>query len=152
MPAVVVALVLLALLIAVGLAFGWQETGAVPEGVVVYGVEDALEFVYPRLSDAARGALTRNEVRRILEWEVKYLQNPRLREGAGEPTVVGGINAARYAQEQLIASGLPYDGPIILEVLERQSEYLAALGAVGDAVAGEELRTVLRKSGEDPDA
>ena len=152
MPAVVVALVLLAFLIAVGLAFGWQETRAVPEGVVVYGVEDALEFVYPRLSDAARGALTRNEVRRILEWEVKYLQNPRLREGDGEPTVVGGINAARYAQEQLIASGLPYDGPIILEVLERQGEYLAALGAVGDAVAGEEMRTVLRKSGEDPDA
>ena len=148
MPSFVVALVLLVVILAVGLAFGWQGIRAAPEGIVIYGVEDALEFVYSRLGDTARAALNRNDVRRILEWELRYLQNPATRTSVGELPVVGGIKAARYAQEQLHAVGLPYDGPFILEVLEYQAEYLMSLGAVGDEVTGEELRVALRNSGE----
>lgn len=149
--AVVVALVLLAVLISVGVAFAWQETRAAPEATVIYGVEEALEYVYPRLTEQARVSMRRSDVRRILAWELKYLQTRPLRRDADEPTVVGGINAARYAQEQLLAEGASYDGPLILEVLDLQAEYLHSLGAVGDPVGGSERDTVLRDSGEDSD-
>lgn len=151
MTAVILVVVLTSLLIAVGLAFAWQESHAVPESAVVYGVDDAIDYVYPRLSETARARLTRTDVSRILEWEVKYMMTPDLRTTDGEPPVVGGINAARYAQERLMDSGRPYDGPLVLEVLQRQAEYLVALGAVGDPVSGDELRTVLEQSGESSD-
>ena len=148
MGSVIVALVLLAVLLAIGVAFAWQDTRDVPEEAVIYGVEDAIEFVYPRLTAETQGVLKRKDVRRILEWEVKYLQNPAVREEGGEPTVVAGINAARYVQERSLEEGAGYDGPAILDVLERQAEYLAALGAVGDRVTGDERDSVLRRSGE----
>ena len=152
MGAIVVAVVLAALLIAVGLAFAWQERRSVPETVTIYGVDDAIAFIEPRLSEEAAAVLKGRDIRRILEWEMKYLQNPRLRPETDEPTVVAGINAARYVQERSLASGVPYDGPVILEVLQLQAEYLLAIGAIGEAVGGGERGTVLRKSGEDPDA
>jgi hypothetical protein len=152
MLAVVVLVVMGGVLLAVGLAFAWQEARPTPEKAVVYGVEDALEYVYPRLSEAGRAAVSRKDVRRILEWEVKYLQNPAVRPAPDEPTVVAGINAARYAQQRLIDAGIGVDGPVLLEVLERQAEYLAAIGAVGDPVQGPERDAVLEAAGEDPDA
>lgn len=150
MASVVFALVLLLLVIGIGVAFAWQESRGSVDSAVIYGVEDALDFVYPRLADATRNELKRADVRKILEWELKYLQNPAVRGHAEEPTVVGGINAARYAQDELLAVGLGYDGQLILDVLERQAEYLAALGAIGPAVEGTERRIVLERSGDDP--
>jgi len=152
MGAVLVAVVLLALLVAIGLAFAWQERRSVPEIVPVYSIEDAISFVAARLGEVARQALDRSDIRRILEWEMKYLQNPALRPSHDEPTVVAGINAARYCQAQALASGASYDGPVILEVLQLQAEYLLALGAIGDEVSGGERRSVLERSGEDSDA
>ena len=100
MGAIVVAVVLAALLLAVGLAFAWQERRAVPEAMAIYGVEDAIAFIEPRLSEEAGAVLRSRDIRRILEWEMKYLQNPRVRPETDEPTVVAGINAARYVQER----------------------------------------------------
>ncbi|MFQ5553960.1 MAG: hypothetical protein ACE5GC_01155 [Acidimicrobiia bacterium] len=146
MAAVLVAVFLLLVVLATGLAFAWQGSSGAPDAAVVYGVEDAIEYIYPRLETDAAQALTRTEVRRILEWEVEYLQNRARR--SGEPAVVGGINAARFAQQRLIAAGRPYDGAVILEVLEIQAEYLAAIGAVGRPVTGSERSDVLEGSGE----
>ena len=151
MGAVVLALVLAAVLVAVALAFAWQERRSVPETVTIYGVEDAIAFIEERLSEGSAAEVRPTDIRRILEWEMKYIQNPRVRTESDEPTVVGGINAARYVQERSVAAGTPYDGPVILEVLELQAEYLAAIGAVGEAVEGGERTTVLRESGEDFD-
>ena len=123
-----------------------------PEAMAIYGVEDAIAFIEPRLSEEAGAVLRSRDIRRILEWEMKYLQNPRVRPETDEPTVVAGINAARYVQERSLESGAPYDGPIILEVLQLQAEYLLAIGAIGETVEGGERTSVLRRSGEDPDA
>lgn len=148
MTAVLVAVVLLLLLAVVAGAFAWQERNRTPEPMVIYGVEDALEYVYPRLSEPARDSVRKSDVRRILEWEVKYLQNPALRHDPAEPAVVGGINAARYAQEELHRAGHSYDGDLILEVLELQAQYLSEIGAVAGPVAGDEGKTVMKQSGE----
>lgn len=141
MPAFVLALVLLGLLLSVGFAFWWQERGPSPEREIVYGVEDALDFVMARLSNEARGLVGRNDVRRILEWELRYLQDPDLRGEAA--AVVGGLEAARYAQDQAMAQGYPYDGAVIIEVLDLQAGYLASLGAVGAVVEDAEGRDII---------
>ncbi len=151
MTVILVAVALGTILLGIGLAYAWQQASGDRAPGVVYGVEDALEYVYAGLGDDARARLRRSDIRRILEWEVAYLQNPSLRGDDEEPAVVGGLNAARFTQERLVAAGRPYDGTLILEVLELQAEYLAALGAIGEPVTGEERSRVLDRSGEQND-
>ncbi len=143
MPSVILALVMLGLLLGVAVAFWWQERRRMPEREVIYGVEDALGYVTDRLSDEARSALRPSDVRRILEWELRYLQDPGVR--GDDVAVVGGLEAAQYAQEQAMAQGYPYDGALIIEVLDLQAEYLAALGALGDPVDDEEGRDIIER-------
>ncbi|GMQ86203.1 MAG: hypothetical protein BMS9Abin07_1776 [Acidimicrobiia bacterium] len=101
------------------------------EVAIVYGVEEALDFVWDGLGGATKDTIGRGDVRRILEWEMHYLQRPAHREGEA---VVGGLDAAAYAQEQSYAEGYAYEPEVIFAVLDLQAEYLAALGAVGDPV------------------
>ncbi len=132
---------LLAALVTVALAFLWQERRRPPEDAVIYGVEDAIAFVRGRLRPQTAARLRPEDVRRILAWEMRYVQDPDLRQG--ETVVVGGLEAAQYAQERAVAEGHPYDGDVIIEVLDLQAEYLAALGAVGDPVGGVEVQQVI---------
>jgi len=134
MTAVVVALVGLVLLISLAAAVAWQEKNATADRNIVYGVEESIEFVRRRLSDDARGKLKLPDVRRILEWSVRYLQDPEVRSGPGDTPVAGGIDAARYVQERSLEAGVAYDGDLIIEVLRLQNEFLASLGAVGEAI------------------
>ncbi len=133
--AFVVAPVLLMLALVVVLAiFGvgllLQERRS-SEVAIVYGVEEALDFIWEGLGDATKASIGRRDVRRILEWEMHYLQRPDHRD---EEAVVGGLDAAAYAQERSYAQGYAYEPEVIFEVLDLQAEYLAALGAVGDPV------------------
>ncbi len=129
---------LIAALIAVMVVFGvgllLQERRP-SEVAIVYSVEDALDFIWDRLSDTTRKVISKGDVRRILEWEMHYLQRPDHREGAA---VVGGVDAAAYAQERAIEQGIWYEPEVIFEVLGLQAEYLAELGAVGKRVATDE--------------
>jgi hypothetical protein len=134
MTAVVVALVGLGLLILLAAAVAWQEKKATADRSIVYGVEESIEFVRLRLSDDVRGRLKLSDIRRILEWSVRYLQDPEVRAGADDPPVAGGVEAARYVQERSLAAGVAYDGDLIIEVLRLQNEFLVSLGAVGEAI------------------
>jgi hypothetical protein len=135
---IIVAVVLLVLLLSVGLGLLWQERRRTPELAVIYGEEDSIEFIMARLSDDAGSRLGTSDVRRILEWSVRYLQDPDLRTGRDAPPIAGGTEAAEYVQSQAVNQGFPYDGPLIMEVLDLQIEYLVAIGAVGDPVAEDE--------------
>jgi hypothetical protein len=128
--AVVLLLSLAVVLVVFGLGLAWQERRVRRDDPIVYGVEECLEYVWDRLDpDVARDA-TRSDVRRILEWELHYLQQPKVR-GESE-AVVGGLEAAQYAQDRATAAGHPYEPPLILSVLELQAEYLVAIGAVAE--------------------
>jgi hypothetical protein len=134
MTAVIVAGVFLALLLSVGIGLLWQERRRIPERAVIYGEEDSIEFIVPRLSDAAGAQLRTADVRRILEWSVRYLQDPDLRAERTTPPVAGGVEAAEYVQARALEAGYGYDGAMILEVLDLQTQYLVAIGAVGEPV------------------
>ena len=70
------------------------------------------------------------------------MQDPDLRPD-DEVVVVGGLEAAEYAQRRAVAEGHPYDGEMIIEVLDLQAGYLVAIGAVGDAVGPDETQRVI---------
>ena len=137
----IVAVGLLLLLVGVGLAFAWQERAPAPELAVIYGTEDALEFIMVRLNESTRTELRRSDVRRILEWEMAYLQDAD--HGPETPVVVGGLEAAEFAQRKALEQGYAYNAEAIIDVLDRQAEYLAALGAIGQPVSPTELESII---------
>ena len=130
--AVVVALVLLVLLLIIGAGFAWQERRRLPERARIYGVEDSIDFVMDGRSGPAREELNRHDVRRILEWSVRYLQEPGVRADPDAPIEFAGEDMGRYIQEEAIAQGHAYNGEAIREVLDLQASYLGAIGAIGD--------------------
>jgi len=121
-------------LAAVAIAVLWQERRRPEELGILYGVEESIEFVRMNLSERTSQALKASDVRRILEWSVRYLQDPKIRIGRGQPPVAGGIEAAQYVQDQAFSLGYAYDGDLVLEVLNYQREFLVSIGAVGAQV------------------
>jgi hypothetical protein len=124
--------VLMAVVIAFGVAMFWQESKRISQPHAIYGVEDSIEFIWIALGDETFG-LKKSDVRRILEWEMHYLQQPHLWE-PDENAVFGGTAAAEYVQAEAVAAGYPYEPDQIYAVLDMQAVYLEAIGAVGDQV------------------
>ena len=128
--------VLVVVLLVLGAGMLFQGRRAAPsDGIIIYGVDDSVEFVWERLSSGTREELRRADVRRILEWEMHYLQQPRVR--GGREAIVAGTEAATYAQERAWEAGFSYEPKAILEVMDLQGRYLEAIGAIGDEAAEE---------------
>ena len=97
--------VLMVLVLVFGVAMFWQESKRMRQNAAIYGVEDSIEWIWEGLGDDKRG-LRRSDVRRILEWEMHYLQQPDVWKDDGA-AVVGGLEAATYVQEQSLALTRP---------------------------------------------
>lgn len=110
---------LFALLLAAAAAFLWQESrrGAF-QTAPVYALEEAVPFVHRRLGES----LTKDRVRRILEWGVHYLQ--------GHPGAVAGGEEA----VQFVVARVPETEEVVRRVFEAEAHYWAAIGAVGEPV------------------
>ena len=113
----------------------WQEAvqNKVPQELT-YVLEDAVAFVHERFGPDS--PLTRSDVRRILEWEVVYLQGVKPRRGSLlQPVRVGGSEeAVRFIASQISdRSGPRYSDEAIAAVLQGEAEYLASIGALGPA-------------------
>lgn len=121
---------LMAVVLAFGVAMFWQESKRMRHREAIYGVEDSIEFVWESLGEDKRG-LKKSDVRRILEWELHYLQQPHLWADEGE-AVVGSTASAQYVQDQALAGGHAYEPEQIFIVLEYQAAYLQAIGAIAD--------------------
>lgn len=141
MAAVFLALGLLILLILVALAFYWQGSIRLPGRVVSYGVEDSIKYITPRLSESTSEVIGAKSVRRILEWEMKFLQDT-LDSDSEQVVVLGGDAAAAYVLEQTLRQGFEYDPAIVAEVLQLQAEYMASIGAIADPVADAERTAI----------
>lgn len=125
-------------------ALVWQEAKSrtYDEGVV-YVIDDAIGFVGERLPGAVTERLRRSDIRRILEWEVFYLQGlAQKRRSDPVETFAGGDEAAvSYITGQIAQKhGVTYDAGDVAEVLRLEAEYLLAIGAVGNMVEGEETQ------------
>ncbi len=116
------------LLIVAGMVI--QETRRRPAGEIVYVLEEVVPFVHQRLPDDAFARVDRDDVQRMLEWEVHYLQGLDRRAG-GDAPVAGGDEAVDYVMRRTAASGYTYRREDVAEVLAREADYLAEIGAVG---------------------
>lgn len=128
--------VLMVVVLAFGIAMFWQESKRMRQNAAIYGVDDSVEWIWEGLGDD-RLDLTKTDVRRILEWEMHYLQQPDIWKDDGA-AIVGGDAAAAYAQERSLAEGYAYSPEQIYAVVDLQATYLQAIGAVGDPVTDEE--------------
>jgi hypothetical protein len=141
-PAEIVAFVAVlvgALLVIVALMV-WQEARRRPSyEPLEYVVNDAVKHVAERL--APESDLSNADIRRILEWEVFYLQG-LAQDDRKNPveTVAGGHRlSVDYIVEQIHSKhGVSYSHEQIEEVLRLEADYLAAIGAVGEPVGEEE--------------
>jgi hypothetical protein len=118
----------------------WQEARRRPTyEPLEYVVNDAVKHVAERLPEDT--SLRSSDIRRILEWEVYYLQGlaQEKRKNVVE-TVAGGHQASvEYIADQIHTKhGVSYPQEEIAEVLRLEADYLVAIGAVGEPVGEEE--------------
>ena len=120
-------------------ALVWQEArerGNPTESV--FGIEDATDHILGELPEPVRARLGRDNVRRIIEWQVRFLQDLAKGDEA-VPVVVGSTEGTvEYIAERMTKVGRPLAPDDIGIVLEAQGAYLAGLGVIGaEAAEGE---------------
>ncbi len=133
---------LLAILLLVAAAVVWQHASRTEPAETTFGIQDAVDFIYPRLDAAVSGRLGREGVQRIVEWEIYYLQG-LAQERRRQPvvTVAGAYQPAiEFIRDEIaLRHGVSYSDADVAAVLAEQTAYLIAIGAVGDEVGGEDL-------------
>lgn len=118
----------------------WQEAKRRPSyDPLEYVVNDAVKHIVARLPEDS--GLRNADVRRILEWEVFYLQG-LAQDNRRNPveTVAGGHQQSiEFIADQIHTKhGVSYPQDQIAEVLRLEADYLVAIGAVGEPVGEEE--------------
>jgi hypothetical protein len=116
----------------------WQEAKRRPSyEPLEYVVDDAVKHIEEGLAAEGNDSLSRGDVRRILEWEVFYLQG-LAQEDRKNPveTVAGGHEASiTYITEQIAEKhGVSYSREEVEAVLRHEADYLFRIGAVGEMV------------------
>jgi hypothetical protein len=116
----------------------WQEAKRRPSyEPLEYVIEDAVKHVEAGLQSEGNDRLRRADIRRILEWEVFYLQG-LAQDDRKNPveTVAGGHEASiGYITEQIASRhGVSYSHDDVEDVLRHEADYLYRIGAVGEMV------------------
>ena len=118
----------------------WQEAKRRPSyDPLEYVIEDAVKHVSAGLDEISQ--LSKPDIRRILEWEVFYLQGlAQKNRSTPVETIAGGHeDSVGYIGEQIETKhGVAYSSADIEEVLRLEADYLMAIGAVGEPVEGGE--------------
>jgi hypothetical protein len=131
-----IAAALFGVLLLVAALIVWQHANRGP-GEITFGVEDAVEFVMTRLPLETKNRVKEEGVRRILEWEIFYLQGlAQANRHIGVETVAGAYGpAVDYIRTQISQrQSLEYPEDDIETVLGLGVEYLASIGAIGEPV------------------
>lgn len=118
----------------------WQEARRRPSyEPLEYVVNDAIKHIAERLPEDMD--LSNTDIRRMLEWEVYYLQG-LAQDDRKNPveTVAGGHElSVEYIADQIRTNhDVSYSQEEIAEVLRLEADYLVAIGAVGDPVGEDE--------------
>jgi hypothetical protein len=107
---------------------------------LVYAVNDAVEYVTANIDRSVVERLGKAGIRRVLEWEVHYLQGLADRKRDPNVAVVAGGHgpAVEYIADQIgDQHGAVYSLHDIKAVLAGEAGYLATIGAVGERVEEE---------------
>ena len=139
MGLVAVGALLFALFLLVVAVMVLQEARKTQPGPPVYVIEEVVPFAFRRLSDDVMSRLDLDDVQRIMEWEVFYLQGLATRGNgsSGAQPVAGSDEAVEFIRERAEAAGYSYEAADIEEVLLQEAAYLMEIGAVGPPVSGD---------------
>jgi hypothetical protein len=104
----------------------------------LFDPDDAFDFVVEELPDEVAATLTPDDVRRILDFEVEFLQQQEAMGNgssrhATDSVVFGGLETTAYILKRASATGEAYLPEQVEAVVETQLRYLRAIGAVGPA-------------------
>jgi len=133
MTALQLGFLLLAIFLIIVAVMVWQETSKKSmDNVASYVVDEAVRFIYPQLSDEGMEHLDPDGVRRVLDWEIAYLQgfSPKGAAGLRPVRVAGSEEAIDFVHGQLSETH-DYPRSVIAEVLGYEAGYLAEIGAIG---------------------
>ncbi len=137
---VTLAALLLAVFLVLVAGLVWQEAKRRPGSEApAYIVEDSVDFIADRIRGAT--TLTRADVKRIIEWNLFYLQGLAQRQRwRPVETVAGGSPEAVDFIHRRIAERHQVSYPLdeIRRVLEFEAEYLHSIGVVGEPVEGKD--------------
>jgi hypothetical protein len=142
---IVVAIVAVVAVVMVAAAVVVREANRIgrnPPGAL-FDADDAYEWVVDRLPDDVAATLTPDDVRRILDLQLEFLEREASRingsDGAGEyPVVVGGGEAIEYVVDRAASTGESYLPEQVDAVLETQLAYLRHIGAIGPEATGDD--------------
>ncbi len=138
MGVVAVGALLFAAFLLIVAALVLQEARKGEPGPPVYVIEEVVPFAFGRLSDGPMSRLDADDVKRILEWEVFYLQGlAARRNGDAVPPVAGSSEAVDFISARSSDEGYDYLRSDIEEVLAHEVAYLVDIGAVGPPVGGD---------------
>ena len=116
----------------------WQEARRRPDyEPLTYVLDDAVKHVEQGLVDEGVHHLNRADIRRILDWEVFYLQGLAQDDRSNPVETVAGGHAASidYIVDQIAAKhGVSYSRGDVENVLRMEADYLLHIGAIGDEV------------------
>jgi hypothetical protein len=102
----------------------------------VFDMDEAYDWVVENLPDIVAATLTPDDVRRILDFELEFLQRKGVT-GNGSSThtpgdvVVGGAETVDYIVERSRATGEEYLPEQVYAVIDTQLAYMREIGAVG---------------------
>lgn len=107
---------------------------------VTLGTEDAVEFMVSRLDAAILERLGRTGLRRIVEWEIYYLQG-LAQEDRRQPiaAIAGDYEPAVWYIMSQVAKrhGATYSAADVGKVLDELVSYMALIGAIGPKAEGD---------------
>ena len=133
------AVVLIAVLLLITALVVWQHAQRGGPREVTFGIENAVSFITARLDDDQRARLGTDGVRRIVEWEVFYLQG-LAQDDRRQPveTVAGDYGPAVdfILGEIARVHGRTYSSSDVGAVLAIGAAYLQSIGAIGDEAGG----------------
>ena len=133
------AVLLFAVLLLIVALVAWQHAQRTGPREVTFGIENAVSFVTPRLEADVRTRLGRDGVRRIVEWEVFYLQG-LAQDDRRHPveTVAGDYGPAVdfVVAEIARAHDRTYSSGDVGAVLALSAAYLQSIGAIGEQAGG----------------
>lgn len=116
----------------------WQEARRRPHyEPLEYVIEDAVKHIDDGLGAEGK-SMAKADIRRILEYEVFYLQGLAQDDRSNPVETVAGGHAASvdYIIAQVEAShGALYDPSDVTDVLRYEADYLMRIGAIGEPVA-----------------
>lgn len=136
--ALVVGMLILGVICAIAAALVFREALRMQERapLAVFDPDDAYEFVVAHLDDLVASTLTPEDVRRILGFQIEFLQRAGVAKNGSTATppgevIIGESEMVDHVLARCAATGEAYIPEQVWPVIECQLTYLRSIGSVG---------------------